>query len=350
MVPVTVRCSCGRRSEQAPCLRGGRGLVPLGSDGFIRLHCDSECDEQRRLTAFASAIGTTPTSLTAMRQVGRQTGGTVGEDGLTVYSPFLLDFASRNAAAVAHFERELATIVAGMTRKVDFGPLPQLHRAVVHSLAELGLMDSKSIGSAGHGMRHLVVCHRGAGTKPVAPIPSLSEAAAQEELRKRELNSPLSRSILIFVPRAAGQPLGMDIEARVRRELSTHLSCIKVVRRQAMSEAGGDEGVLLEFSTLPRMELALSSLRTRPGVVVARPPISTVRPPNPRPVRASDAAKVVSPWASGDSGSRPAGGRVDGRAGSTPAAVGGVASLLLSTRAPPAEGALEGVPDSWEDS
>lgn len=340
MTDIVVRCSCGRKAEKAPCLRGGpSGLVPLGEDGTIRLQCDDECEEQRRLTAFAKAIGTTPTSLTVMRSVGRTSGGSVGEDGRTTYTPFLLEFAMQNPLVIAHFEREIATIVIGKTRRVDFGALPQLFRAVLHSMAELHLLDSKATGSGSQATRRIVVAHRGAGSKPVFPVPSLSEAAGKEEALKREQNSPLARSLFIFVPRTPGQPASMDIEARIRRELSTHLSAMKLLHREVMPDAKNEEGLLVEFSTLPRLELALSSLKTRPGVVVTRPHVSVIRAPNSRAQNSRAADSTGNP--------RPQPDVISSPWGSTSPSGAGVPSYMRET---PLLSSMEGVPDSWEDA
>lgn len=88
-VNIIVRCGCGRKSNQAPCLQSKSfGEVPLGLGGLIRLQCDDECEEQRRLTAFAQAIGTNPTSLTALRSVGQTSGGSVAEDGYAIWLLF----------------------------------------------------------------------------------------------------------------------------------------------------------------------------------------------------------------------------------------------------------------------
>jgi hypothetical protein len=273
MFSVNVRCPCGRREEQAPCLRGGeRGAVPLGSDGLLRLTCDEECESQRRLRAFATAIGTTPTSISAQAKVGRQTGGCVGENGLIVYSPFLMDFAKREPAAVSFFERELASIAQGRTRKVDLGCLPQLYRVVVHSLAELYLLDSESAGRAGE--RSIVVRHRGAGTKPIVPVPTLTGAILnQSQVIRNERLSPTARSLLIFVPSSShSTAASMDIVARVDKELASHIGGFKIVRKEPMQGIGGDVGVLVEFSTRERLEAALSSLQSKNnGVVVAGP-------------------------------------------------------------------------------
>lgn len=246
-----------------------------------------------------------------------------------------MGFAMENPFAVAHFERELATIVSGKVRKVDLGALPQLFRVVVHSLAELHLLDSKSIGSGSQAARRTIVSHRGAGSKPVQPFPLLSSAAGKEEALKREQNSPLARSLWIFIPRAPGQPASMDIEARVRQELPTHLSSMKLLHRAPMPDAKNEVGVFVEFSTLPRLELALGLLKTRPGVIVTRPHVASTRPPNSRSanpaVKAKPKAKpetTASPWGTG----------------SSPAAAG------FSMRAAPTPASLEGVPDSWEDA
>jgi hypothetical protein len=352
MESVTVRCSCGRQTEDAPCLRGGaRGLVALGEDGTIRLQCDDECEEQRRLIAFAAAIGTTPTSLSAMRKVGKQSGGIIGDDGRTVYARFLLDFASRNAVAVSHFERELAAIVAGKSRKVDFGPLPQLYRVVVHSLAELHLLDSTSSGSSRHATRRVIVCHRGAGTKPVTPIPSLAEAASEDELKRRDQNSPIARSLLIYV-RGSGQSCIMSIEARVKKELATHASSMKIMRREVMSEAPNcEEGVVVEFSTAARTELAFSLLKARPGVFVSRPRAPSVRPPNARlaktagPSSAHETAARESP---GTNSWDPAG--MPQRLHPSALPIGSVGVGGAFRVVPGVHAAIEDAPESWEDS
>lgn len=343
-----MRCSCGRKSEEAPCLRGGaRGLVALGDDGMIRLQCDEECEEQRRLTAFAAAIGTTPTSLSAMRKVGKQSGGVVGLDGRTVYARFLLDFATRNPIAVAHFERELASIVVGKNRKVDFGCLPQLYRVILHSLAELYLLDSKSNGSTSLATRRIVVSHRGAGTKPVMPVPTLSEAAAGEERKKREQNSPIARSLLIYVC-CNVQSNGMSIEARVRKELSSHASSMKVVGRQPMADIPkNDEGVVVEFSTQARMELVFSSLQTRPGVFVSKPLSQGTRSPSVRPSKAAGSSSEAEGSAEARQDTSWERSRSSSLRADVPVlpsgSVGGASGM-------PASMAAEDAPDSWEDS
>jgi hypothetical protein len=269
MVDVRVTCPCRRRQEDAPCLRGGPiGAVPIGSDGNIRMTCDAECDAQRRIRAFASAIGTNVMYLSAQRNMGKMSGGHIGEDGLMIYSPFLVDFVGREPAAVALFEKELNSIVLGKVRKVNLGCLPSLHRMIVHNMAELYILESES---SGKGLkRSVVIRHCGAGTKPIIPVPLLSEYYARKLQDERSAKSTgVSRSLLVWVPpRDKPQAQPCDTANRVATELKAHTGAFTILGTEVIPGPAGHVGARVEFSTRERMEVAKQSLLGKPGIVV----------------------------------------------------------------------------------
>jgi transcriptional repressor NF-X1 len=269
MVDVRVTCPCRRREEDAPCLRGGPiGAVPIGSDGNIRMTCDAECDAQRRIRAFASAIGTNATYLSAQRNMAKMSGGHVGEDGLMIYSPFLVDFVGREPAAVALFEKELKSIVLGKVRKVNLGCLPSLHRMIAHNMAELYMLESESNGKG--RQRSIVIRHCGAGTKPIIPVPLLSEYYARKVHDERSAKSTgVSRSLLVWVPlREKQQSQPCDVADRVTTELKAHAGAFKIIGTEVIPGPAGHVGARVEFSTRERMEVAKQGLLGKSGIVV----------------------------------------------------------------------------------
>lgn len=254
---IVVSCPCGRRQEESMCLRGGMGGARESGDA-VRLSCDEECTAQSRLRAFASAVGKEGSS------------SSVDNTGIsgTKYTEFLLQFAEREPGMLDYFERELGKIVSGKTKKFVLQDLPQLHRLIVHTLAEKYNLDSESSGRA--TSKQLVVRHRGVGVKPVYPRPLLSEAVAlreREKKRSRQLES--GKALVIHVASSTKYPATASIETRVENELRAHAGSYRILEKTIMSS--NLNGVSVEFSTSERALLARNSLVARPGVTVETP-------------------------------------------------------------------------------
>jgi hypothetical protein len=221
----------------------------------------------------------------------KQTGGRIGEDGLMNFSPFLFDFIEREPASVALFEKEFATIVLGKARKVDLGYLPSLHRMVVHNLAELYLLESESGGKGLH--RSVVVRHRGPGTKPLIPVPLLSEAYLKKTRDERAGRSSTEhRSLLVWVPQRESQRSSSEVADRVSAELRAHAGGFKIVGNERVPDSFGQIGVRVEFSTRERLEAAKSSLLSKPGVVVGDITESSLSGPSSRSKESEGRSKV----------------------------------------------------------
>lgn len=258
---IMVSCPCGRRQEQAKCLRGGMG-GPQAKDDAVRLTCDEECMAQSRLRAFASAVGKEGG---ASRDVA---GSSLGDGNSTKYSDFLLGFAERELDIAQYFESELARIVMGKVKKVNLGNLPDLHRLAAHNIAELYHLESESVGRAPN--RHVIVRHRGVGVKPVFPSPLLSEALMiREKQQKRSRQLESGRTLVIHVASSTRYPATAQIEARVEHQLRLHVGCYRMLGRATMSS--NLIGVSVEFSTPERALLARNSLSQREGVTVETP-------------------------------------------------------------------------------
>lgn len=257
---IIATCPCGRRREDALCLKGGYGSGQNSeeeSGNEIRLSCDDECASQTRLRAFASAVGKNDSTHGVL--------DVVDEEGHVTYSSFLLRFAETEPDMLAHFEQQLASIVECKVRKVALGGLPQLHRLVLHTLAEMYNLDSESAGRAGD--RKLSIRHRGVGLKPKFPKPLLSEAFAIRELdKKRSKQLQAGRVLHIHVASSTKYGGTMDSATRVERELKEHAGSFRIIRKATLS--CNLIGVAVEFSTPERASLVLSSMTSRPGVTV----------------------------------------------------------------------------------
>lgn len=283
LVPVT--CPCGRRKEQAMCLRGGQSHG-TNQENRIRLTCDDECAAQSRLRGFAVAVGKELLS-----------DGTVvkskiddPDDCDVQYSDFLLRFAEHESTILAHFERELASIVMSRSRKIVMDDLPELHRYVLHMLSELYLLDSESSNRG--KSRRITIRHRGAGTKPVFPKPLLSEALLRREQEKRR-NRMENRNLAIHVLSGWNMSERSGMEAQVEHNLKEHAGFYRIVGRTILTS--GLEGLLVEFSTMERASSALASLKLRSGVSVelakqARSRGDISETARPQTVRATPAA------------------------------------------------------------
>lgn len=259
-VLVSVTCPCGRRKEQAMCLRGGQSHG-TESENRIRLTCDEECAAQSRLRGFAAAVGKELLS-----------DGTVIEskpddpESCDIhYSDFLLRFAEHEPSILARFERDLASIVLSRTRKVVMEDMPELHRCVLHTLTDLYLLDSESSGRG--KSRRITIRHRGAGVKPVFPKPLLSEALVRREHEKRR-NRMENRNLAIHVSPGYVTSGRSSMETRVvEQNLKEHAGFYRIVGKTIMS-GGALEGILVKFSTMERASVVLASLKSRPGVTV----------------------------------------------------------------------------------
>lgn len=229
-----------------------------GTGDAVRLSCDDECTAQSRLRAFASAVG----------KEGRASGVDSTDTDVTKYSEFLLQFAEREPGMLDYFEREFGKIVSGKTKKFVLQDLPQLHRLVIHTLAELYNLESETSGRA--TSKQLVVRHRGVGVKPVYPSPLLSEALVlreREKKRSRQLES--GKALVIHVASSTKYPATASIETRVENELRAHAGSYRFLGKTVMSS--NLSGILVEFSTSERALLARTSLVARPGVTVETP-------------------------------------------------------------------------------
>lgn len=251
---IPVSCPCSRRIEQAMCLRGGQGVSNVENDDTsVRLQCDDECTAQARLRGFASAVGRDAS-------VAPGQGGTASG-----YSDFLLQFAESEPNMLAYFEQQFAAIVQGRVKKIILNDLPQLHRFVLHTLAEFYLLDSESSGR--QSSRQIAIRHRGVGIKPIFPSPLLSEAYAQRELeKKRSRTMGSGRMMAIHVASSTKYAANITLEGRVEKELREHAGSYRVLGKTTM--ACKLFGLSIEFSTMERATLALSSLKSRPGVTV----------------------------------------------------------------------------------
>lgn len=293
--------------------------MPLGSTGNVRLVCTDDCRSQQRLVAFANAVGKMSTTETFADS------NVLGKP--TSYSGFLLRFATEDLSAVEFFEKELGTIVMGRTKKVTFRSLPKLHRMVVHELAEEYNMVSESSGKEPN--RHIVVSHRGAGFKPTAPRPLLSEAYFSKKKEAMNMHrSPLSKSLIIHVASLSRIHGSADITTRVERELKMHSGFFVVVRKETMKNSNLT-GVLVRFSTRERMEMARTALSVKSGIsvqsfdaVVGAAEASAVAA---APVAVS---VVATPWSTSET---------SGAGPSRP------------EKTEPAPAPVQNVPDSWED-
>lgn len=257
---IMVTCPCGRRKEEAMCLRGGDGGA-RGIGDSVRLACDNECTAQTRLRAFATAVGRDGPSSGGSGVSGA--GGSSND--LVKYSDFLLQFAEREPRILAYFEQEFAKVVKGKARKLMFEELPQLHRLVVHTMAEHYMLESESSGRA--PTRKVVVRHRGVGIKPMFPNPLLSEALmCREKERKRQESGKV---LVIHVASSTKQASTAGIEARVENELKAHAGAYRIIRKTTMSTSL--TGVSVEFSTPERALLVRNTLMARPEVTIEDP-------------------------------------------------------------------------------
>lgn len=330
---VLVTCPCKRREELAPCLRGGAvGSTPLGATGSIRLTCDEECESEQRLRAFASAIGATTEQLAAIREVRPMDGIRVGEDGRVTYEPFMLDFASREPTALAFIEKQLMEIVNGKSRKVDLGALPRVHAMVARRLAELFLLEPMS--SRKNGAVHVVVQHKGAGAKPFAPVPMLSEARAAA-LSVRTLSArPEARTLILFVHAGVVDRDGREQTLRERcKAVLKPQTGYYTLHEEAPMTNGGRMGMRVEFSTKERMEVARASLVARPDCVTAE--------------LTEDTECVASNAASTWDDDRP---RADHAYGAATAGAVEPREYMPRARAVDSHVLDSSVPDSWEDA
>lgn len=255
---IVVQCPCGRKEEESLCLRGGMGGSQESGDS-VRLSCDDECTAQSRLRGFAAAVG--------------RDGGSSASNGSGTtrakYDEFMLQFAEREPAMLAFFERELGKIVSGKCKKFVLDDLPQLHRLILHTLADEHYnLESQSSGRP--TSRQLVVRHRGAGVKPMCPQPLLSEAQVGRELEKRRARQLESgKTLVIHVASSTRYPATAAIEARVDSELRAHSGSYRQLGRTKMSS--NLEGVSVDFSTSERALLARNSLALKPGITVENP-------------------------------------------------------------------------------
>lgn len=284
---ITVSCPCGRRQEQAKCLRGGDGGAQKSGDS-IRLACDDECTAQARLRAFATAVGKEGLSNGANIIAGVEESG--GDSAK--YGDFLLHFAEREPRILAYFEQEFAKIVQGKAKKLVLEELPQLHRLVVHTMADYYMLDSESSGRVPH--RKLVVRHRGVGVKPKFPKPLLSEALTHREKERKRQES--GKALVIHVAGSTKYSAGVGIEGRVGSELRAHAGAYRIVGKTTMSS--NLTGVTVEFSTPERALLVRNTLLARPGVTVEKPIVHTTTSTSRRAVALSDIAESSS-WNEG---------------------------------------------------
>lgn len=259
---ITVSCPCGRRQEQAKCLRGGDGGVQESGDS-IRLACDDECTAQARLRAFANALGKEG----PFNGANGTTSADESDDGSIKYSDFLLQFGEREPRILAYFEQEFGKIVLGKAKKLVMEDLPQLHRLVVHTMADHYMLESESSGRVPH--RKLVVRHRGAGVKPQFPKPLLSESLMHREKERKRQES--GRVLVIHVASSTRHSAVAGIEARVESELRAHAGAYRIIEKATMSS--NLTGVSVEFSTPERALLVRNTLMSRSGVTVEDPVI-----------------------------------------------------------------------------
>lgn len=256
---VSVKCPCGRREEEAMCLRGGHSSSK-GLDGNVRLTCDEECTAFARLRGFASAIGR------------NETDG--NENSQPIYSDFLYQFAEYESDRLGYFENQLAFIVDGKAKKFTVKGLPQLHRLVLHTLSDMYCLDSESSGHGGN--REVVVRHRGAGIKPIVPKLLLSQAnAIREQERKRLRQSTDLRTLIVHVASSTKYSATMNLEARVENELKSHKGCYRMTGQLPLST--NHMGIAVEFSTLERAEFVRSSLANRSDIVIEKPGLTSKR-------------------------------------------------------------------------
>lgn len=345
---ISVTCPCGRRQEKSMCLCGGQSTAS-GDDGGVRLSCDEECSKQSRLRGFASALGKeVMLDGTVVTNKGVNTGA---ED--VKYSEFLLRFAESEPRMLAYFEKELANIVNARVKKVVLNGIPKLHRMILHTLAELYLLDSESSGRSSSS-RQMVIRHRGAGIKPTFPVPLLSEAVLQREQERKKCRQTESRSMSIHISSTMAHAAAMTMEAKVAKELKEHEGFYRIVGPTKLSCKL--VGLLVEFSTMERAVAALSSLKTKQSVIVERGIDRNANSAN----TCSHSSGVVGVKARPPASSRAASSRdvAPETSGSswadddTPYGVNRdrVGSVVLSARPSPLQTAnTDNVPDSWED-
>lgn len=255
LVPVT--CPCGRRDERSMCLCGGSSSPQEGGNR-VRLACDDECAAQARLRGFAASVG--------KRLLPDGTVVETDEDDPrnngVQYSEFLHRFAENDPSVLNYFERELGNISLGRTKKLVLDDLPQMHRLVLHTLAELYSLESESTGSV--KSRRIVVRSR-PGVKPVLPKPLLSEAYGRMEQEKRRIKRE-NRFLAIHISSGTnGRPTSV-MESEVHHHLKEHSGFYNI--RGTTELSCKREGLLVEFSTMERASTALGSLTTRQGIIV----------------------------------------------------------------------------------
>ncbi len=321
-----VTCPCGAQKQEAPCLRGGRNL-PLGSTGNVRLSCNEECNSQRRLRAFATAVGKMSTTEEFSDFGSSASDGLSGTTGPkpVVYSGFLLRFAETETMALEYFEKEMSAVVLGKTKKVKFDALPKLHRVVIHELAGIYNLDSESTGREPN--RQITVRHRGPGMKPVLPKPLLSEAYFTKKREESYLyRNPLCKSLIIHVPSLAGIHGSADITARVERELKMHAGFCVLVRKELMKN--NLTGVLVRFSTRERMMMAKEALSLKPGISVQSFDAESNKATGSARPADNDSPDTSTSWLAGESSS---------------------SSSSVQDKAPAVSDENAPIPDSWED-
>ncbi|CAN8070935.1 unnamed protein product [Agarophyton chilense] len=257
---ITVKCPCGRREENAPCLRGAYG-ESHDTRSDIRLSCDDTCESQARLRAFASAVGKSGES--NENDAGGNSQSTATR---TKYSEFMYRFAESEPHTLAFFENELSHIVLGKARKVALDGLPQLHRLVLHTLAEIYVLDSES--QKRPGGKVLTVKHRGAGVKPMFPAPLLSEAYAERQRQKKRENE-MNRVLYVHVASTTEYPGLMELQARVQRLLKSHNGSYQI--RGPVKMSSNLTGVAVFFNTPERCTLVKERLGERSDVTVENP-------------------------------------------------------------------------------
>lgn len=324
--PVQVTCPCGRRKEEALCLRGGQSTVSE-TEGNIRLNCDGDCTSQERLRGFAEALG---------RDMGGSGASEQSKDDHIEFPDFLYNFAETEPKMLAYFERGLGLIVQGRSKKMVLDDLPQLHRLVLHNLAELYLLDSESKKHNRGLSRQIVVCHRGAGVKPVYPVPLLSEAYAQREQEKKR-NREAGRRLAIHVGAPRGMSATATMEEKVESVLKQHAGYFRITGKATLTNRL--VGVAVDFSTVERATAALSSLKMRAEVCVESGAATTAEAPKTAHVTNQVAPKRTAALGTWND---------DVRFGGLATAQNILPPARPASPSPDAE-IDEDVPDSWDD-
>jgi len=250
------RCACGRLKAEVPCGRGGGSdYVEFSSTGAgsgvgsgtgrgtgtgdaeVRLACDSECERLRRNAQFAAATGVNADAgvTGASAAFSAAFGPRRTEPDRAVYGTFLLDMAQREAGLVRFVEQQLAAVVRGERKHVNFEGLPSLHRLLVHELAAFYRLDSGSAGRASERSVRVLALPNASVTASI-PTPLLSEARAALAAEERKLRSSSAARALVITMRPSDGDSTDESEtavaARVRRLLKAHAGAFMIRRIQ----------------------------------------------------------------------------------------------------------------------